>query len=247
VATDLTVIVVSRFIAADRAGAAGVVVIDERRARPIHEAGYELQPVASAQAAAVAGLEKAVEVAAEMQPPSVAIRCDNELLVRQVTGAAPLDDEASTERHERVLQALLRLNSWHMAVAEPAEMQRASELAQRTLEEGEAPGEQAEAGGGGPATGEEDPAPPQWVAALLDDPGPRCPARTQPGKRFPFGPETPAGFCVHAAAAAIDDGPLHWAEPAQRRMTTLCPHCDATLRLERVDMEPDDLDAPRER
>lgn len=220
-------------MAAEGHAAAGIVAVDPHRARTIHESGRDLGTFNSAQEAAAAGLERAIDVAERIGPDSVAIRCDNELLVRQVTGAAEANDEGLSERLNRVMFALLRLSGWHIAVAEPTETRRANELAQQTIEEGEvgageAAAEPTETEAAGAAS-------PEWTAMLLSEPGPRCPAKMKAGQRYPFGPDTPAGFCIHAAEAALTDGPPHWPDADQRRMSTLCPHCDAPIQLERTD------------
>lgn len=231
---DLTIFVSCRYVASEGQAAAGIVAVDEHRARAIHESGRELGVLGSAQEAAAAALERAIDVAEQFKPDSVAIRCDNELLVRQVTGAAEPGDAASRDRLGRVMVALLRLSGWHISVAEPSEARRSSELAQQAIEAGEVSVAVEDAEGGG-AAGERVAVSPEWTAMLLAEPGPRCPSRMKPGRRYPFGPTTPSGCCIHAAEAALTDGPPRWLEAAQRRMTTLCPHCEAPIQLQRTD------------
>ena len=76
---------------------------------------------------------------------------------------------------------------------------------------------------------------PQWTAEILAAPGAECPRRCAVGTVFRFGPGTPEGMCVHAAAVVFDEGPLVWDDPAQREDFTFCPRCRARIRIERTD------------
>jgi hypothetical protein len=186
----------------------------------------------------MASLVRALSITAEMAPETLAIQCGDELLARQVTGEARVVDEHANEQFDAVLGLLLQLSSWQIRAIEPEQMQDAMELARRALEEAgsvtdldaaEAPRLHQQAHTGVP----------QWTLSILDQGDQPCPARCSEGQRFAFGPDTPAGLCVHAALVALTDGPLTWPDPTQRRMTTSCPHCDRTLRLEKL-AGPDD-------
>ncbi len=213
--------------------ACGLVVLDQRSARPVHEAGLYLGKLASDQRAAFTALVRAIELAAPMQPEQLDLRCANELLVRQITGEAPLVEQANIDLYQRAITALLRLNAWQIGLIEAEQRRPATELAQRALTEAtditdlsaaDVPQLHHHAHTGVP----------QWTVELLEDPGVDCPARCRPGRRFAFGPDTPAGFCVHAMIVAMSDGPMGWTDPTQQRMTSSCPHCDAPMRIERV-------------
>ena len=53
-----------------------------------------------------------------------------------------------------------------------------------------------------------------------------CPLPPTAGEQYPFGPGTPAGLCVHAAAAALVQG-----TPPDFDADFSCPHCGARLSL----------------
>ncbi len=212
----------------------GIVVFDHRSARSIHEAGYYLGDLPSHQAAMFSALLKALEVAMPLNPASLDLRCSNELLVRQLTGAAAVGRDDEVDLYEQSLAALLRLDTWQIGLIDPTENQRAAELAQRAM--GEA-GEVAELDAETASRLHErrHTGVPQWTVELLEDPGAQCPARCEAGRAYAFGPDTPAGLCVHAALVALTDGPLVWTDPEQRQMTSLCPRCEVALRLRLVD------------
>ena len=210
--------------------ACGVVITDPRTARAIHEAGYYLDPAPTVQAAGFAALLKAMEVAEAMTPESLDMRCGNELLVRQLTAQATVTDEREMTLFEQAITALLRLDSWRITAVDSDELRRASDLAQRALDECGGVSE-LHADDAARLHGQQHTGVPQWTVTLLEHPGDACPARCEAGRRYAFGPDTPAGFCVHASIVALTDGPLTWTDPDQRSMTTVCPHCDTPIRI----------------
>lgn len=218
---------------AARSTAVGIVVIDSRAARPIHEAGHDLGDQPTAQAAALAALLEALRTVAPLQPETLELRCCNELLIRQVTGQAFPTEPGEQAIYEQVVGQLLRFDNWHITLIEPADNRRAYELAERAFAEG------------GPVTDlhhddshklhhSASTGIPQWTVELLENPDKDCPARCTSGKKYAFGPDLPAGFCVHAAVVALTDGPMTWSDPDQKQMTTYCPHCETPLRITRV-------------
>ena len=76
---------------------------------------------------------------------------------------------------------------------------------------------------------------PQWTAEFLEAPAGECPSRCTAGTLYRFGPGTPAGMCIHAAAVVFDEGPLVWDDPQQRQDVTFCPRCRAKIRIRRTD------------
>ncbi len=226
---DLTI----DFASVTRAGdsACGIVITDRRSARTIHETGHDLGTRPAAQTALMAALDQALDAAAPLQPESIELRCASELLVRQITGQSPVDDQAN-DLFETVTLKLLGVDSWRLVAVEAGEVRAAESLAERAL---------AEAGSvtdlqpdtAAQRQQERYTGIPQWTIEFLDEPG-DCPAGCRAGQRFAFGPDTPAGLCVHAAIVALTDGPMIWEEPEQQQMTTLCPHCDTPLRIRRV-------------
>lgn len=215
------------------ASACGVIVTDARSARPIHESGDYLGDCPSAQDAAFAGLLKVLETLVPLSPESVELQCTNEWLVRQVTGAAPIESPAQIDLYEQVIGHLLRLDSWRISVSDVQEIQRAVDLAERAVTDAAGVSD-LDVESAAQTQHEKHTGIPQWTVQLLDDPGPDCPARCRTDRKYAFGPDMPAGFCVHAGIVALTDGPLTWTDPQQKRMTTVCPHCDATLRIDLV-------------
>ncbi len=221
-----------------RAGpaACGIVAIDAQTARRVHEVGCYLGQTPTPQVAQFEALGRSLELAVQFAPSRVDLRCANELLIRQVTGASPISDEREQGLFEQMIAALLRFDSWQISMRGEEDDRRPTELAERALAEAgevvdlhhaEAHAQQHESHTGVP----------QWTVRLLEDPGPDCPARCRAGTVYPLGPDTPAGLCVHAARVALADGPLGWSDPQQRRMTSVCPVCEAPLQIDRVNRE----------
>lgn len=215
------------------ASACGLIVTDARSARAIHESGHYLGDCRSAQDAAFAGLLRVLETVESLSPDTVDLQCTNEWLVRQVTGASPIDSPEQIELYEQVIGHLLRLDSWRISVTEPRAIQRSADLAERAVADA-AGVTDLDVDAAARAHQQRHTGIPQWTAQLLEDPGPDCPSRCQADRKYAFGPDLPAGFCVHAGIVALTDGPLTWPDPQQKRMTTVCPHCDVTIRLDVV-------------
>ena len=76
---------------------------------------------------------------------------------------------------------------------------------------------------------------PRWIAEFVDPPSGDCRAKCKAGETYRFGPATPEGMCIHAAAVVFDEGPLVWDDPDQRESYTFCPRCKAKIRIERID------------
>ena len=76
---------------------------------------------------------------------------------------------------------------------------------------------------------------PRWIVEFIVPPSGDCGAKCKAGEVFRFGPATPKGMCIHAAAVVLDEGPLVWDDPKQREAFTFCPRCGAKMRIERID------------
>ncbi len=230
---DLVIHIDSRCEGAQQPASCGLVVVDAAAARPVHQAGYFLGPVPLVEVAAYRALLRALELVLPMKPESVDLRCTSELLVQQMTGVYPVSGEAERLCDE-VQGHLLKLDTWRIASDVPEDATGATELARRALED-----EQdliALSAEDSPRRHHRDyTGVPQWTVELLEDPGPDCPAKCAAGIRYPFGPDLPAGFCVHAAREALNDGPLTWIDLSQRSMTTVCPHCEVPMRIKLVE------------
>ncbi len=207
--------------------ACGVVIVDTRTMRPIHESGHWLGAVPSDLEAAYRALLIGTEIAAAHHPENTQLRTPGgDTLANTVTGAAPVEPTLAPW-HERIVSALLQLDGWYLDRLDRAEEPRAASLAQRALRDTQdLPNTPAP---------DSTPAEPRWVVEFSTDTAPPCPKPTRMQNRYGFGPDTPAGLCVHAASAALSDGPLTWTDPAQRSMTTSCPKCGVPLSMRRVD------------
>jgi len=215
------------------ASACGLIVTDARSARSIHESGHYLGDCPSAQDAAFSGLLKVLQTVESLSPDTLELQSTNEWLVRQVTGASPVETPEQVELYERVIGHLLKLDSWRISVADVREIQRSVDLAERAVADAAGVSD-LDVDAAARAHHEQHTGVPQWTVTLLDDPGRDCPARCQPNRKYAFGPDMPAGFCVHAGIVSLTDGPLTWSDPKQTRMTTVCPNCDVTLQIEVV-------------
>ena len=237
---DLTLHIMSVLDEPGERCACGVVLLDATAARAVHEGGYLLGAMPGPHAGDFHALIRALELAAPLSPERVDIRCGSQRLVNQVTGVEPCDEADLAPLFEQALQRLLMIDNWQIGRIGKAERERPERLARAALDSGrdvvdldreEAPRRQRREHTGVP----------QWTVELLDEPGAAgesetaCPARCHAGVRYAFGPDTPAGFCVHATSVSLLDGPLNWPDPTQRRMTTICPHCEIPLRIEMVE------------
>lgn len=65
------------------------------------------------------------------------------------------------------------------------------------------------------------------------DEGAACPNGCTDGATYQFGPCTPPGLCVHAAAAAFSVDPMHWRSVNHKRIISTCAGCKAGVSVER--------------
>lgn len=210
----------------------GIRVVDDDSARPIHESGICLPDTLDRHTAALDALTRVLDIILPLGSTRVALCCDNELLTRQVTGQTRVTMASLEARFHDTMMRLLQLDEWQITTIDGPEMSYVTDLATRAAREGqpvealsfEQADQQRETRTGVP----------QWTVMLLEDPGRACPAGCGGQVRYPFGPDTPAGFCVHATRVVLEDGPLTWADPDQCRMTTVCPCCDVPISIERV-------------
>jgi ribonuclease HI len=213
--------------------ACGVVVVDQASARPVHEAGYLLGRLESPHVADYRSLIRAIELVLPLKPADVEIRCLSQRLVNQITGAEMVDSAAIEPLYEQTLALLLQLDLWRLTLSTREESRRAMELADHALRQS---GDVVRLDTDTAATQQQakHTGVPQWTVELLEEPGRDCPARCKAGIRYAFGPDTPAGFCVFATSVSLVDGPLNWPDRSQKRMTTVCPHCEVPLQIQIV-------------
>lgn len=227
---------------------AAVVLTETDSRRVVHEAGYYLGRATNNVAeysALLRGLDVAVRVGAKV----LHIRSDSELMVRQLEGQYRVKSPDLKPLFEQAQSLMRRLGQVHVQHVYRDKNKRADELANMAMDakrdvivvsglDAPRPAEDPP----GPASGQPstsapapdaptDPILSRWTAELLRSPGPRCPAACSPGKLYAFGPDTPAGFCVHAAAAALSLGPLAWKPGQDNRDQFPCPRCGVTIRI----------------
>lgn len=211
--------------------AGGVVVIDGATARAIHEGGYALDG-SSTHEAVYDALLRTLEIVEPMGATALDVRLTSQRVVNQVTGVEPVEDDGLAERFERVLGALLRIDTWKIGFdreAPPRTAALAGAALRASADVVELDPESAAERQNREHTGV-----PQWTAELLEEPGIDCPARCHEAIRYAFGPDVPAGMCVYATRVVLSDGPLGWNDAKQTRMTTVCPHCDVPIQIELV-------------
>ncbi len=238
--------------------AAGVVIEDADDGVVIFEGGFFLGRLTN-NAAEYHALLKALELARRYEPKAVDFLADSELMVHQLNGVYRVKSVKLKPLYERAVAGLNALPRWsirHMprslnaradAVANAAMDRKKDVVALEALglpggagkrskrsagQSGEDSddSEASPSGEAGPSvTGE---ATPRW-SAELGGISRSCAAGTHPGETYVFGPTTPAGFCVHAAAAALADGPLQW-PPNRDEGSTRCDLCGFTIRMRRV-------------
>lgn len=216
--------------AADRF-ACGIVLLEADSDRPLHKAGYALGSQPGAGAAGFLALARGIDLALPLGPDELEIRCGSQELVDHLTGASPVTDRAVEPLYEQAVQSLLQLDSWRIHAEDRASMRAAVDLARRALDSGgdvvelDRDREEQTAAHALPVER-------RWTLRFLEESGPACPARCRAGTRFRFAAVVPPNLCIHAARAALEDGPANWTDLAQTSMTTLCPHCDAALRID---------------
>lgn len=239
--------------------AAGVVIRDRADDCPLHEAGYFIGR-ATNNVAEYKALIKALEVGRQFESPSLHIHSDSELLVKQMTGEYRVRSSDLVPLHAQAQSLLIEVEAWQIRHVPREANRRADELANLAMDRKcdvivySSLGQAAASASAMvlpadvplPAPSSEAVAPPQrpaqprvgsprWTAEFIDPPQGPCGARCAAGTVFTFGPGTPEGMCIHAAAVILDEGPLVWNDPQQRQDTTFCPRCRAKIRIERID------------
>jgi ribonuclease HI len=216
-------------------GGCGVVIVDQSSARPVHESGHLIPGAGSAHRQALRGLITSLETAAALKPERLDVCCDNQELVEQITAGRFVESDAQSWL-EQALRLLLSFDQWQIKADDQQLEPRCAELAQRVVQSGRAV-DQLTADQAHRKQSESQTGVPQWTVELLEEPGRDCPAGCRAGRKYPFGPDVPEGLCVHAAEVALTDGPMHWDDPTQQRMTTCCPHCAVPMRIRRIDRD----------
>ncbi len=211
---------------------AGIVIRDTDTDKPVHEAGYFLGRCTN-NVAEYQGLIRSLEQAEALGGNHLDIHSDSELLVRQITGQYRVKSPDLKPLYERAIKLLGGFDGWKIRHVRREKNQRADELANLAMDH------QAD------VTGDTPPAPGSksqdlslksqasqvaWSAKLSGRNG-KCHAGCSTGNEYTFGPTTPDGFCVHATAAMLADGPLHWAA-SKRTGKARCAACGLNVQMQ---------------
>ena len=158
-------------------------------------------------------LIRGLELVTQFRPHRVEIFADSELIVRQITGEYRVKSPDLLPLYEQVQMALLKLDDWQIRHVPRGQNQQADRLAHLAMNhKGDVDDAELSNDGAGAAAGSAS----TESADSLDTSGPAvevtvtlgcdprvCPATVMVGERFRFSAVTPAGFCLHAAAAVL--------------------------------------------
>lgn len=215
--------------------AVGVVIRDTDSKALLHEAGYFLGK-ATNNVAEYQGLLRSLELAIELNASAAHIHSDSELLVRQINGQYRVKSPDLKPLFEQAKTLLGKLPAWKVTHVRREKNKRADELANLAMDAKKdvlvVVDGAGRSGATEPALVAQEPAPlPCWEAELTGRP--KCVTGQNTGNAYTFGPTTPDGFCIYAAAAVLTDGPLQW--PAKKRSSeTRCQQCGQTVRMTRI-------------
>lgn len=206
---------------------AGVVIQDADTGKPVHEAGYFLGKHTN-NVAEYQGLLRSLEQAQKLGGTTLAIYSDSELLVRQVNREYRVKSPDLKPLYEKAVKLLGGFKSWKVTHVRRDKNARADELANLAMDY------QADVTGDTPpaessSAQEPQTAPIAWSAKLSGRNG-KCLAGCSTNNEYTFGPTTPEGFCIHATAAMLADGPLQW---YSKKITgkTRCAACGLDVKL----------------
>ena len=206
----------------------GITVTDQDSGRCVREAGYFLG-VATNNVAEYRGLLRGLDLALEMGADQVEVRSDSELMVRQINGQYRVKSADLRPLYEAARERLKRIARWSVVHVPRSQNAEADRLANLAMDR------RADVAGPEPSTAAEEPTAPTipcWTARLEGRAG-KCLAGVGSGGEYTFGPTTPEGFCVHAAAACLEEGPLRWTGNRWEGKAR-CAACGLTLRMSRL-------------
>lgn len=234
---------------------AGIVLRDADTGRTLHEAGYFLGRTTN-NVAEYRGLLHGLELAAELGPAMLTIYSDSQLMVRQLLGEYRVKAAQLKPLYEQAGTLLAHFPRYELRHVKREQNARADELANLAMDrradvvvsgqsgganaadaDGEPLSGTGENGGGGGGDGSVDASDAAtgacWCAELLDSLETCVLAGHEKGAAYTFGPTTPEGFCVYAASAVFEQGPLYW-PPEQGEAHTQCRLCGMNIRIERL-------------
>jgi ribonuclease HI len=210
---------------------AGVVITDADTGKPVHEAGYFLGKHTN-NVAEYQGLLRSLEQAQKLGGTTLEIYSDSELLVRQVNREYRVKSPDLKPLYEKAVKLLGGFKSWKVTHVRRDKNARADELANLAMDhKADVTGDTPRAESSQPQAS---PLKPQasnlaWSAKLSGRNG-KCLAGCSTNNEYTFGPTTPEGFCVHATAAMLADGPLQW---DKKKITgkTRCAACGLDIQM----------------
>ncbi len=187
-----------------------MVIVDTNAGKPVHEAGYFLGNCTN-NVAEYQGLLHSLKRAKDLGGTHLNIHSDSELLVRQITGQYRVKSPDLKPLYEKAVTLLRSFDDWKIQHVRREKNERADELANLAMDhKADVTGDSPPASIQPPATNHQPPAStPCWSAKLTGRNG-KCVAGCSTRNEYTFGPTTPDGFCVHAAASMLTDGPLQW-------------------------------------
>ena len=216
--------------------AAGVSITDPD-GTPLFEAGFNLAPMTNNQAE-YNGLLYALREAKRIGATRLDIQADSELLVRQINGQYKVKNEGLRPLYERAMKDLRGFEAWNMVHVRRERNSRADELANRAMD---ARRDVVEYDFVSAPTARPTTAPPVEQRPSVGKVEVRCtavpntvvcPAPCIHGWAVEVESTTPAGLCIHAAAAVFEAiGKSH---RSQREQTVKCPmrECAAQFEIE---------------
>lgn len=213
---------------------AGVVIKDADDNNTLFEAGYYLGRNTN-NVAEYHGLIHSLEQAQLLGGDELDIHSDSELLVRQITGQYRVKSDVLKPLYDQAMSLLRGFGKWQVQHVRREHNQRADELANLAMDH------QADVTGDTPPVCTQGSCcKPQatsvvWSAKLCGANG-KCLAGCSTGNEYTFGPTTPEGFCTHAAAAMLADGPLKW-DGKKLTGKARCPACGLTIQVHVIHRE----------
>lgn len=240
--------------------ATGVVIQSADPAFTVHEAGYFLGR-ATNNVAEYKGLIRGLELAVELGAIDVRVFSDSELMVRQIMGEYKVKSPDLKPLYEHAQRLLLQIDLWQIQHVYRTENKRADELVNMAIDAkrdvvvasardflkgdrkprlaitrplGASPPREAISKPAPPPSGDV-PGVPRWTATLASDDRDGCPAANcRAGRPYSFAATTPPGLCVHAAQAALEDGPLEWADGHAATGEAKCGRCGVMVKIEKA-------------
>jgi len=116
--------------------AGGIYLGDANTRQPVHEAGYFLGRMTN-NAAEYRALLRGIAVARQLQPGTLAIYSDSELLVRQINGEYRVKSQTLKPLYEQARSELAGLDAWSIHHLRREFNERADALANRAMDAGE--------------------------------------------------------------------------------------------------------------